>query len=84
MISSTGWRVFPKVLPLPQLKISERKIPPWVLSTVVLARLEALLQQLDRRFEVTEADLTAPKGQVNWSIYATQPSTESGIPEYSL
>lgn len=71
MLGSTGWKVLPEPLPLPLLPRSDRKIPPWVLSTTILLRIQKLLNQLERRFEFTKADLSAPRGQVNWAEYAT-------------
>jgi hypothetical protein len=72
MLTEMGWRVAPSVLPLALLPQSDRRIPPWVLSTVVLLRIEALLAQLERRFEMREEHRTAPKGRVNWQNYAAQ------------
>jgi 5-methylcytosine-specific restriction endonuclease McrBC regulatory subunit McrC len=70
ILSTTGWKVLPNILNLPQLKISERRVPPWVLSSVILGRLEKLLQQLDRRFEIDELHRSKPKGKVDWADYA--------------
>lgn len=70
MLGAMGWKILPTPLRLPLLPRSDRKIPPWVLSTTILLRIERLLKQLDRRFEYTQADLTAPRGQVNWPHYA--------------
>ncbi|MDP9236235.1 MAG: hypothetical protein M3P30_02365 [Chloroflexota bacterium] len=72
MLSDMGWRVIPSPLALPLLPRSDRKIPPWVLSTIVLFRLEALLDRLERRFEVVDELRTAPRGSVNWTAYATR------------
>lgn len=71
MLGAMGWKIVPEPLPLPLLPRSDRKIPPWVLSTTILLRLQKLLNQLERRFEYTRADLKAPRGQVNWVEYAT-------------
>lgn len=71
MLSDMGWRIIPEPLRLPMLPRSDRKIPPWVLSTTILLRIEALLRQLERRFEITEEDRSAPKGTVDWASYAT-------------
>ncbi|MDZ7683394.1 MAG: hypothetical protein U5J63_17215 [Fodinibius sp.] len=60
----------PNILNLPQLKISERRVPPWVLSSVILGRLEKLIKQLDRRFEMDELHRSKPKGKVDWGDYA--------------
>jgi len=71
MLAGTGFRIIPELLPLPELPQSERRVPPWVLSSVVLTRLRALLDSLQRRFIVTSADLRAPRGQVDWHRYAS-------------
>jgi len=38
MLGSMGWKVIPIPLRLPLLPRSDRKIPPWVLSTTILLR----------------------------------------------
>jgi hypothetical protein len=77
MLSHTGWRVLPKLLRLPQLPRSDRKVPAWVISSVVLRRIKSLLEQITRRFEMTERDRAAPRGQVRWSEYATRRLTRA-------
>jgi hypothetical protein len=72
MLGEMGWRVIPSPLKLPLLPRSDRKIPPWVLSTIILFRIQAMLKRLERRFEYTEADMIAPRGTVNWSCYVTK------------
>lgn len=72
MLAKMGWRVSPTPLRLPMLKRSERRVPPWVLSLMILARLEALLNRLDRRFEFAEEQRQAPKGTVRWQQYAAR------------
>lgn len=72
MLAEMGWRVAPAALRLPLLKRSERRVPPWVLSFMVLARIQSLLDRLERRFEFTEQDRSAPKGAVRWQQYATR------------
>jgi hypothetical protein len=72
MLAEMGWVVSPQPLRLPLLKRSERRVPPWVLSFMVLARLKALLDRLDRRFEMTTEPRQAPKGRVHWPQYATR------------
>ena len=64
MLAGTGFRIVPELLPLPNLPQSERRVPPWVMSSVVLARLKRLLDAMQRRFTVFEADLLAPRGAV--------------------
>ncbi len=51
---------------------SDRKIPPWVIATVVLFRLKALLASLQRKFELIRTECSAPRGSVNWNLYATR------------
>jgi 5-methylcytosine-specific restriction endonuclease McrBC regulatory subunit McrC len=70
ILGATGWRIIPTPLSLPLLPRSERKIPPWVLSTIIIARVEALLKSLERRFELIEQERHAPRGTVDWSAYA--------------
>jgi McrBC 5-methylcytosine restriction system component len=72
MLSEMGWRIIPEPLRLPLLPRSDRKIPTWVLSTIVLFRLRALLDRLERRFEFSESDCPAPRGSVRWAEYATE------------
>ncbi len=73
MLVGTGFRITPEILPLPRMvPNSDRQIPSWVLSATVLSRIEALLKQSSRRFEMNQAVLSAPKGQVNWTDYATK------------
>ena len=70
MLADMGWRVAPTPLKLPLLHRSERRVPAWVLSSMILARLQALLESLTRRFETTTVLRTAPRGRVQWDRYA--------------
>ncbi len=70
MLADMGWRIAPTPLKLPLLRRSERRVPPWVLSSMILVRLQALLDSLTRRFESTTAIRTAPKGRVDWHQYS--------------
>jgi len=72
MLAEMGWRVSPAPLRLPLLRRSERRVPVWVLSFMILVRLKALLDTLDRRFELTDETLRAPRGTVHWGRYATR------------
>ena len=72
MLAEMGWRVSPTPLRLPLLRRSERRVPAWVLSFMILARLKTLLDSLDRRFELTNESLRAPRGTVRWAEYATR------------
>ncbi len=72
VLNATGFRVVPQLLPLPELPYSDRRIPPWVLSSIVLVRMKHLLDQLSRRFVTAASDLHFPKGSVDWLEYATE------------
>jgi 5-methylcytosine-specific restriction endonuclease McrBC regulatory subunit McrC len=72
MLAEMGWLISPTTLRLPLLKRSERRVPPWVLSFMILARLKALLDRLERRFELTTEIRSAPKGNIDWTQYATR------------
>ena len=72
MLSEMGWRIAPTPLRLPLLRRSERRVPPWVLSSMILLRLKALLDSLDRRFEITTEVRSAPRGSVQWTSYANR------------
>lgn len=72
MLAEMGWLITPTALRLPLLKRSERRVPLWVLSFMVLARLRALLDRIERRFEITTDTRSAPKGRIEWTQYATQ------------
>ncbi len=71
MLGEMGWKVLPAPLALPNLPRSERKVPPWVLSAIVLGRIQALLASLQRKFEMIRSVRPAPHGQVDWQEYAT-------------
>ena len=72
VLGRTGFRVTPDLLPLPDLPQSERHVPPWVLSSVVLLRIRRLLDATHRRFETVYEDRHAPRGAVDWGSYATR------------
>ena len=72
MLGQMGWRVAPMPLKLDTFKGSERSIPPWVLSSMILLRISNLLKSMSRRFEVVNQSLTAPRGQVRWNEYASR------------
>jgi 5-methylcytosine-specific restriction endonuclease McrBC regulatory subunit McrC len=72
MLGQMGWRVAPTPLKFDTFKGSERSIPPWVLSSMILLRISNLLKSLGRRFEVIAENLTAPRGQVRWNEYASR------------
>jgi len=71
MLAEMGWKVVPQPLRMPLLPGSERRIPPWVLSTIVISRIQALLAQLERRFELANEIVPVPRGTIDWPRYAT-------------
>jgi hypothetical protein len=79
MLAEMGWLITPTPLKLPLLKRSERRVPPWVLSFMVLARLKALLDRLERRFELTTELTSSPKGTIDWTSYATSQLPRGGF-----
>jgi hypothetical protein len=70
MLGEMGWRITPSILKLPPLHRSERRVPPWVLSSMILVRLNALLNSLSRKFELVEEHRNSPRGRVDWDTYA--------------
>lgn len=72
MLSVMGWKIVPTPLRLPLIPGTERKVPPWVLSSITLHRIQLMLDQLNRTFRYSEVDLSAPKGKVNWDLYANR------------
>ncbi len=79
MLAEMGWRISPTPLRLPLLHRSERRVPIWVLSFMILVRLKALLDSLDRRFELTREIRRAPRGTVGWAEYATRSLPRAGF-----
>jgi hypothetical protein len=71
MLSQMGWRIVPTPLRLPLLNQSERRVPPWVLSAMVIQRLQELLKTNRRQFSIQDQELQAPRGRVNWAAYAS-------------
>lgn len=72
MLAEMGWLISPTPLKLPLLKRSERRVPLWVLSYMVLTRFKALLDKLERRFEVTKETRSSPRGRIEWTEYVTR------------
>lgn len=70
VLSESGMRTLPALLPLGSLPRSDREVPQWVLSSVVLQRVSDLLKAVGRRFEGVEEEFPAPRGAVNWQRWA--------------
>jgi hypothetical protein len=69
MLSEMGWRVAPSPLRLPLLHRSERRVPLWVLSSMVLTRVAALLDSLTPKFAMVREHPNSPRGMIDWSEY---------------
>lgn len=72
LLAMMGFKVVPQLVPLPDLPRSERRIPAWILSSVVLQRFKTLLDRNERGFTLVDERCPAPKGTVRWNAYATQ------------
>lgn len=72
MLDVMGWKVIPELQKLPLLPKSSRDIPNWVMSSIILSRLEHLLNSLSRKFELTQDYLSTPKGRIDWQNYAVK------------
>jgi hypothetical protein len=79
MLAKMGWRIIPTLVDLPLLPGSEKKVPPWVLSSIVIIRIQQLLNILDRKFELINSTQSFPKGTVNWSDYASKKIPEANF-----
>jgi hypothetical protein len=80
MLAEMGWRISPTPLRLPLLRRSERRVPIWVLSFMILARLKVLLDSIERRFELARETRQAPRGAVHWAEYATKSLRHAKFP----
>lgn len=72
MLGRMGWRVAPTPLKLTNFRGSERSIPPWVLSSMILLRISNLLKGMVPKFDVVTEFRNAPRGYVRWTEYATR------------
>lgn len=72
VLAETGWAALPEFLSLPLVPGSGREVPPWVLAGPVLARLEAMLHNRHRGYQVREAALGSPRGRILWDRYVAE------------
>src|SRR6476620_2478788 len=72
MLGQMGWRVVPTPLKLDTFKGSERGIPTWVLSSMILIRISNLLKSIGPKFELINENLTAPRGHIRWAEYSSR------------
>jgi hypothetical protein len=69
MLAEMGWMIAPSPLRMPLLHRSERKVPLWVLSSMILIRMAALLDALTSRFEMVHEHRVSPRGTIHWDEY---------------
>lgn len=69
MLTATGWKVVPELQRIAPLPMSDREIPNWVLSSVIVSRIELLLRDMSRKYEVQHEDLNRPRGRIVWQEY---------------
>ncbi|HKS91979.1 MAG TPA: hypothetical protein VJQ83_08625, partial [Tepidiformaceae bacterium] len=70
VLAHTGWKTLPSIASLPMLPHSESGVPAWVISSIVLFRLQALLREAHRRFRTVDCDTSSPRGEIRWAEYA--------------
>lgn len=80
MLSAMGMRVVPELVRLPMLPCSAREIPGWVIGSVVVKRLEALLNDLTRKYAFKKELLRTPRGRIDWKEYATKQLSRLDVP----
>ena len=71
LLQYIGWAATPRILPMPLVPGSAREVPAWVLAGPILRRLEKLLQDMRRNFNVHEEVRQTPRGQILWQRYIT-------------
>jgi hypothetical protein len=71
LLQYIGWAATPRILEMPLVPGSAREVPTWVLAGPILRRLEQLLQNLRRGFNVQEEVRQTPRGQILWQRYIT-------------
>lgn len=72
MLTTMGWKVVPELQRIAPLPMSDREIPSWVLSSVIISRLEKLFRDIARRYEVRRENLQCPRGRIVWGDYVSK------------
>lgn len=71
LLCDMGWKIRPDPLTnLQFLPRSDKKIPAWVLSSIILFRIKDMLEKLTRKFKTVENILSSPRGKINWNEYS--------------
>ncbi len=71
LLQYIGWAATPRILEMPLVPGSAREVPTWVLAGPILRRLEKLLQDMRRGFNMQEEVRQTPRGQILWQRYIT-------------
>ena len=79
ILSTMGWKVVPELQRLHPLPLSAREIPSWVLGSVLIGRIEKLLQDMARQFEFQHEILSAPRGRIDWAEYIAKQLPRMGL-----
>jgi hypothetical protein len=64
-----GFRVEPELGGASLVPGSAREVPRWLLAGPVLARIDALIRRMTRRFTPVQEERSAPRGRVDWADY---------------
>ena len=72
VLGETGFATDPVLGGTPLVPGSAREVPVWLLAAPVIRRLESLLRHRRRGFPVCEQERSSPRGQVQWSRWATR------------
>lgn len=72
MLTAMGWKVVPELQRIAPLPMSDREIPNWVLSSVIVSRIERLLRDMSRQYEIQHENLSRPRGWIVWQEYVTK------------
>ncbi len=70
VLAGVGFGIAPELGGAPLVPGSAREVPPWILAGPVLARISALVRELDRGFVSATHMRTQPRGRVDWTRYA--------------
>lgn len=72
MLNTMGMKIVPELLRVAPLPRSDREIPSWVIASVVISRLESLLNDMSRKYELRHEVLQSPRGRIHWAEYAAK------------
>ena len=79
MLTAMGWKIVPELQRIAPLPMSDREIPSWVLASVIVSRIERLLHDMSRRYELQHENLNSPRGRIVWQEYIAKNMTRADI-----